>query len=927
MSEIKDIASGIHTYRSQNGSYPIGNYTDLKSALVNTNILANEDFAKIESKASGSIQYISDGKTFLLTVPVNDKLYSFNQNGFVLASLASSGFSVVVNGPSQLNVNEQATFNAVVNGGTPPYTYSWYGVPSSNNSQVSFAFSVPGNYVVGVVVKDSTGAIVVTTKSVVVSGSINNSPIFSVVINPSAMVVETNTSVTFTASVTGGTPPYTYSWSGGGTPSTGTGNIFVTSWNTGGTKTVSILVKDSMGATATNSVNVTVNATLSVNITGPNTVCSYASATFTASVSGGTPPYTYSWSTIGGTPSTGTDSSFTTQWSTSGSKVVSLTVTDFANISNSATLSITVYSKPSISIAGPTSGYTNTNYTYTASVTGGTPPYTYSWSVGSDCVASSYTSSSIDAKWNSAGTKSLFLTVTDSKGCSNTATYSVNITDLLPLTVSINGSSVLIGSPVVATYSVVVSGGAPPYTYLWSNGSTSSSASYTFQNPGTYTVSVQVTDSLSNSVNVSKTVDVLLPLTVSITGPTSTIVNTPTTYTANVSGGKPPYTYTWSNGGTASSSQYTWSLSGTYTVSINVKDSMGNQVVKSINVQVASALTVTITGPSTGCVNASVTYTSSVSGGYPPYTYSWSGGGTPSTGTGNSFTTQWSTTGSKTISLTVTDSNGYTVNSTYTATVYPSPSVSISGPTTGYVNVNYTYTANVSGGTSPYTYLWSGGGSPATGTNSYFTTQWSTSGTKAVFLTVTDSKGCSNTATYSVSISDIPLSVSITGPTSTSINTYCVYSVTVSGGTPPYNYYWYTSDGSPSSGTSSSFMTLWSSPGTKVVNLIVIDSRGSSKLASLTVTVLPPLSLYLTGTTSGYLYYSYSYFCYVYNGSVPYYAYWSSSGSPSYYPMTSYGIPIYCSFSFYNYGHNYVSIYVQDYYGSYGTTYLDVYMY
>src|SRR5207249_729791 len=134
--------------------------------------------------------------------------------------------------------------------------------------------------------------------------------------------------VTCNASATGGTSPFTFSWSApGGSPATGTGASFTTTYAAKGTFVVN--------ATATDANQAKKSQTASIVVAGQPIVvtvtCGTATAgkpvTCNASATGGTPPYRFTWASRG-TPATGTGTSYTTTFATKGSQVVNATARD-----------------------------------------------------------------------------------------------------------------------------------------------------------------------------------------------------------------------------------------------------------------------------------------------------------------------------------------------------------------------------------------------------------------------------------------------------------------------------------------------------------------------------------------------------------------------------------------------------------------------
>ena len=102
---------------------------------------------------------------------------------------------------------------------------------------------------------------------------------------------------TASATVSGGSTPYTYSW----TPSGGTAANAISLCP----GTYTITVTDHTGLSQSKTVTITQPAPLNAGFSPSNVSCNGASdGLIYATVSGGTGPYTYSWSPIGGTTQT-----------------------------------------------------------------------------------------------------------------------------------------------------------------------------------------------------------------------------------------------------------------------------------------------------------------------------------------------------------------------------------------------------------------------------------------------------------------------------------------------------------------------------------------------------------------------------------------------------------------------------------------------
>jgi hypothetical protein len=286
---------------------------------------------------------------------------------------------------------------------------------------------------------------------------------------------------------------------------------------------------------------------------------------------------------------------------------------------------------------------------------------------------------------------------------------------------------------------------------------------------GTYTVTV--TD--ANGCIKTTTATVSQPTIVSLnTAVTNVLCNGASTGAIDltVSGGTPGYTYVWS---TSATTQDISNLSaGTYTVTVT--DANGCSKTTSATVTQPSAIAISSIVTSVLCNGAATGVVDlTVSGGTPGYTYLWSNGAT---------TQDISNLAAGTYTATVTDANACTKTTSATVTENSTLALSsISTPVSCFGGNNGAVDLTVTGGTAPYTYLWS----------NTATTQdiaGLTAGTYTV--TVTDSYGCSKTTSATV---QQPTAL-VLSTTVTNVSCYGGFNGTVdlsvAGGSPAYTYLW-----------------------------------------------------------------------------------------------------------------------------------------
>ena len=395
------------------------------------------------------------------------------------------------------------------------------------------------------------------------------------------------------------------------------------------------------------------NPFIITSVTSTNVSCNGGNnGTITVSVSGGAAPYDFSKDN-GATWILAQNSPYTFTGLTAGN--YNIRIRDAVSQVVIHAGNPVVITQPNVLVA--TASGTNVscnggnNGTATVAVTGGTTAYSYLWSPGGQ------TTQSISGL--AAGTYSV--TVTDAKGCTTTASYTVTQPPVLTATAS--GTNVSCNGGNNGTATVTPAGGTPGYTYLWTPGG---QTTQTISGLAAGTYSVTVTDSKGCTTTASYTVTQPAVLVATASG-TNVSCNggNDGTATVAVTGGTAAYTYLWSPGG-----QTTQSISGLAigTYSVTVTDAKGCTAVSSYTVTQPPLLTIAVTGHvdlNNACVNNG-TITVTVGGGTPNYQYAVDAGAYSAATPATTFT--YTGLGSGLHTLYVKDSKGCIKSTTYTLT-------------------------------------------------------------------------------------------------------------------------------------------------------------------------------------------------------------------------------------------------------------------
>lgn len=391
----------------------------------------------------------------------------------------------------------------------------------------------------------------------------------------------------------------------------------------------------------------------------------------------------------------------------------------------------------SFSVASPTC-YGDTNATIDMTAHSPNGNMTYAWSTGA---------TTEDLTNLAAGVYTI--SVTDSLGCVVVDSVTVTQPGVISTTSVVSGPTCPSGSD--GTVDLSPAGGTPGYVFNWSNGATTEDL--TSVAAGTYTLTI------SDQNNCSAT-DTLVVAGPAAFDPQATITS-PTCFGAtdgsidlNTIGGAPTYTFTWSNGD--STEDISGLAAGLYFLSIS--DMNGCNFTDTLEVLPSAPIApnalvsdLACNGDQSGAIDLAP------SGGTPVYVFNWNTG---------AVTEDLSSLVAGSYVVTITDVNNCIVVDTIEVNEPASILVSATVTNATTLPSNGAVDVSISGGSGPFTYLWSNGA----------TTEDISNLTPGNYgLTVTDANGCTSQASYfvdlvqSVETGTLPLLVAYPNPFNESV--------------------------------------------------------------------------------------------------------------------------------------------------------------
>jgi len=620
-----------------------------------------------------------------------------------------------------------------VEGGSPPYGYSW-----SNGAITQDISGVPsGNYSLRVV--DTEGC------ESLLEAYVKQPPALEVrIASVTNISCNGDDAGAITVNVSGGVKPYTFVWSNGDS----TQNISnVVSGD------YSITVLDANGHRKVATAKIAEPTTVNVNVDNIKNILCYGDETGSVIVSatGGVSPYRYRWSN-GATTKDLTDvkaGSYTLKVIDKNGCQDSLQV----DVKEPLELLAKIVNVGNISCNGDSKGEVFID------VSGGIIPYSYSWSNGartqdiSDVIAGEYS-----------------VKITDANGCYRELRTVISEPPKLVATIVTAKDNQCFGEKD-GEIRLQVSGGVGNYSYIWSHGDNQQNATQLVA--GDYSVIVR--DSVGCEQRLSATINEPTKLVASVSNIVDVNCNGENNgaIDVDISGGSAPYTYSWSNGTTTKNLSNI--VAGDYV--LDIKDAKGCNITVEAQVKEPTFLTLkldTIHHNACAFDNKGLVDIT-VSGGVPPYSYSWNNG---------SNSEDLVNVISDSYSVQVKDANGCVNTLTAVVTEPDLLTVAIESVSTLQCNgdENGEISLKVLGGVKPYTYLWSNGATTAS-LQSIIAGEYE--------VQVTDNNGCQSSITTIVNepptlvkTIDAITDIRCFGDSTGAIHT------TALEGTPPYQFEW-----------------------------------------------------------------------------------------------------------------------------------------
>lgn len=698
------ITTGYPAIQAHTGAWSAGTTYSLEVAFKPPANGTYQFYVKDINAVPGSA-YANDWAPHSNTVTDQQK-ENVTSYSFTVGSGTSPLTASLTANPASVTLGNSTTLSTSASGGTGPYSFVYTGLPpgcAGTSQSFSCTPTSAGTYKVSVTVTDSASHSTTASTNVTVTPAIVGPTITSFAATPNPVTLGSSVNIAVTAS--GGTPPLSYAYTGlpAGCSTTNASSFTCTPTATGA-YSITVVVTDAVAKTATQSTPLTVASPPGPAITsftaGPSTITQGSSTFLNVTVVGGTQPYTYTYSGLPTGCASADVASLSCTPSGTGTFSINVNVTDAKAMSATASTQLTVNAPPTLVLSSftvsPASIQLGQSAVVSVSASGGVTPYTYAYT-GLPAGCSTIDSASFSCTPVTTGSFTISVRVSDPAGQTSSQSASLSVVNAPGSPVisffAATPANIVLGASV--NFSVGVTGGTAPYTFLYSglpSGCSSVDSDGFACTPtaaGNFTVGVKVTDSAghwtSSAASIVVTPDVggLVISSFTVT-PSTTYLNQPVNFSVSVSGGTAPYTYTYSSlpAGCVSTSRATLPCSptqgGKFSVSVVVSDKSGGQTASTTHLDVLAYGQLSVSASASVnpvSVGSPTVISVSVTGGEQPFTYSYTGlpQGCTSTNT-NALTCTPSQSGNFSVVVQVSDASGQQKATTVALTVQPAAS-------------------------------------------------------------------------------------------------------------------------------------------------------------------------------------------------------------------------------------------------------------
>ncbi|MFT5384031.1 MAG: PKD repeat protein, partial [Saprospiraceae bacterium] len=809
---------------------PVAGFTSItNNAIV--------DFTNTSTNATSYSWDFGDGNSSTLESPS----HTYDNDGTYTVILTATNTCGSVTMTQEVNIGTlpTASFTANITSGCSPLTVSFTDQSSVNTIAWDWTFEggtpATSSMQHPIIIFDQPGIYTVTLTAMNSAGSNTSTQVDYIVVNtiPAAgFTANTNGTITnFTNTSTNAT---SYSWDfgdGGSSAETNPEHDF----QTDGVYTVELTASNECGS-ITNTETVTIvtapTAAFSADVTNG---CASLTVQFNDLSSSNTT--SWSWTFEGGNPATSSAQNPQVTFDAAGSYMVTLEVSNPAGSNEVIEMNyIVVNDVPDANFTVSSSGQ---NFEFTNTSTNST---SVSWDFGDG-----NSSTEENPMHSYAADGDYEVTLTASNECGSTTTsqtvtaviapvagFSANITSgCAPLTVEFMDQSI----GIVASYNWSFPGGNP-------SSSTAENPVVVYENPGIYTVELEVTN--SSGSNTAVQTNYIIINTVPSAGFTGIIAGTGITFT-NTTTGATGYNWDFGDGNVSDDTNpvHDFVTDGIYTVVLTAENECGTVTYTETFEIVTEPLAGFNADVTSGCADLMVNFMDQSSANTTSWLWTFEGGD-PSSSIEQNPTVLYDTPGSYNVTLVATTSAGsntYTQNQFIIVNTVPSVDFStmINGATVNFLN-------NSIGATS---YLWDFGDSNmSTMANPEHT--YTNDGDYTVTLTAINDCG-ETTTTQNISVVSFPVAV-FSADVTTGCGPLTVNFIDLSTGNVSA-WDWTFPGGTPASSTAQNPAIVYETPGAYAVTLEVTNSAGTAVQTITSYIVVqdipqPGFTATITGSTA-----------------------------------------------------------------------------